>query len=182
MLAALAQRVAGWGDYRVDFRVTIDGQALAGSYEVSGAAYHLTTPDIELFCDGTTKWEVNLIDREVAIDRVDPADRTVLGNPTRLFDFLDGTYTHRYLGAAMVGGVNCERIELLEVGNENGQKIEAFISTATGMPVRLSYGIEFLGTNAVIDVERITPRVTLDRATFGYNQSRYAGWDVIDFR
>jgi hypothetical protein len=195
LLAALSQKVAGWGDYRVEFTVSIDSAPLAGSYEVSGTSYHVVTPDIELFCDGVTRWEVNRIDREVAIDRVDPADRTVLGNPTRLFDFMDGSYTHRYMGVALVNGVSCERIELKEsrVGGRSstntsggsgasGQTIEVFLSTATGLPVRVGYTFGLMSTEAAIDVVRITPRIALDRAAFAYNPARYAGYEVIDFR
>jgi hypothetical protein len=181
LLAALAGKVAGWGDYRVEFTVTIDGQALSGSYEVSGDEYHLVTPDVELFCDGTVRREANAINREVTVDRVDPDDKTVLGNPTRLFDFVDGSYTHRYLGAAMVNGVKCERIELRDAGNPDGQKIEAFVAVETGMPVRLTYGMAFLNTDAVIDVVRVTPRVALG-GSFRFDAARFAGWEVVDFR
>jgi outer membrane lipoprotein-sorting protein len=78
--------------------------------------------------------------------------------------------------------VNCERIELREAGVDDGQKIEAFIATATGMPVRLSYGIAFLNTDAVVDVVRITTNVALDRTSFSYDPGRYASYDIVDFR
>ena len=187
LLGALAQKVAAWGDYRVEFSVTIDADTVAGSYEVSGGSYHMVTPDIVLYCNGTTKWEVNLLDREVAIDRVDPNDRTVMGNPTRLFDFMDGSYTHRYLGAALVDGVNCERIELKETaatgatGGDSGQTIDVFLSTATGLPVRVGYTIGVMSTEAAVDVVRIMPRITLD-AAFKYDSARYPGYEIIDFR
>ncbi len=186
LLGALAQKVAAWGDYRVEFTVTIGDQTLAGSYEVSGDSYHVVTPDIELYCDGATKWEVNLLDREVAIDRVDPNDRTVMGNPTRLFDFLDGSYSRRYVGPALIGGVSCERIELKETasaaGADAGQTIDVFLSTATGLPMRVGYIIGFMSTDAAVDVVRITPNITLDRAAFAYAPGRYSGYEIIDFR
>ncbi len=186
LLSALHEKVASWGDYRVEFTVSVDGQTLAGSYEVSGESYHVATPDIEVFCDGATKWEVNLLDGEVAIDRVDPADRTVMGNPTRLFDFMDGSYTHRYVGAALIGGVNCQRIELTETEPADGsgapQKIDVFLSAQTGLPLRVGYTIGFMSAEATVDVVRVTPNVALDRALFGYDPKRYAGYEIIDFR
>jgi outer membrane lipoprotein-sorting protein len=194
LLTALSQKVAGWGDYRVEFSVSIDSEPLAGSYEVSGASYRVETPDIDLFCDGTTRWEVNRLDREVAIDRVDPTDRTVMGNPTRLFDFLDGSYTHRYVGTALINGISCERIELRETalmagrssdtsgGSTAGQTIDVYLSTSTGLPVRVGYTIGLMSTQAAIDIVRITPRITLDRAAFAFNPARYTGFEIIDFR
>lgn len=188
LLGALARQTASWGDYRVEFSVSIDAQAVTGSYEVSGDGYHLTTPEMEIYCDGTTKWEVNLLDREVAIDSVDPADRTVMGNPTRLFDFLDGSYSRRYVGPALIDGAACERIELIETAAgtsataDAGQTIDLYLSATTGLPVRVAYTIGFMSTEATIDVVSITPRITLDRAAFSYNAGRYPGYEIIDFR
>jgi hypothetical protein len=188
LLEALSRKVASWGDYRVEFTVTIDTESVAGSYEVSGAKYHVVTPDIVVYCDGTTKWEVNTLDREVAVDRVDPDDRTVMGNPTRLFDFLGGSYTHRYIGPALIDGVACERVELRETagsaaagGSGSGQTIDLYLSTSTGLPVRVGYTIGMMSTQAVVDARRITPRVTLDSG-FIYDPKRYSGWEIIDFR
>ncbi len=184
LLGALAQKTASWGDYRVEFTISIDDQSLAGSYEVSGEGYHVTTPVMEVYCDGTTQWTVNTLDREVTIDRVDPADRTVMGNPTRLFDFLDGSYTHRYMGVALVNGVNCERIALTEAvaGSNADQTIEVFLSSATGLPVRVGYTFGFMSTEATVDVVSITPRIAIDRAAFSYSAARYPGYEIIDFR
>ncbi len=199
LLTALQKKVASWGDYRVEFTVTIDDQTLKGTYEVSGASYHVVTPDIELYCDGSTRWEVSRTDREVAIDRIDPSDRTVMGNPTRLFDFLDGSYTHRYIGAALINGTSCERIELKDrsmtpdisteasttdttVFPEVSQTIDVFLSTATGLPLRVGYTIGFMSTEATVDIVKITPNVTLDRAAFNYAPGRYTGYETIDFR
>jgi hypothetical protein len=185
LLGELQKKVASWGDYRVEFEVSIADQNLTGNYEVSGDSYHLTTPDIELYCDGSTKYEVNNLDREVAIDRVDPADRTVMGNPTRLFDFMDGSYTHRYIGAALINGTQCERIELKELApdgsNQAGQTIDVFVSTQTGLPVRVGYTMGMLSTEAAVDVVRITPNIHIS-STFHYDPQRYEGFEIIDFR
>ncbi|MDR2883028.1 MAG: hypothetical protein LBU98_04550 [Alistipes sp.] len=191
LLNTLARQMAEWGDYRVEFTVSIDANTVAGSYEVSGDSYHVTTPEMDIYCDGATKWEVNLLDREVAIDSVDPADRTVMGNPTRLFDFLDGSYSRRYVGPALIDGAACERIELKETPpaagtgtatTTDGQTIDLYLSATTGMPVRVGYTIGFMSTEAAIDVVRITPRITLDRSAFGYAPGRYSGYEIIDFR
>ncbi|MDR2912618.1 MAG: hypothetical protein LBV38_04880 [Alistipes sp.] len=191
LLSELQRKVAGWGDYRVEFSVTIGDEALGGSFEVSGESYHVVTPEVELFCDGTTRHEVNTTDREVSIDRVDPLDRSVMANPTRLFDLLDGSYTHRYVGVALINGVSCERVELRSIENaDNGasdgsgapRTMDVFISTATGMPVRIGYVIGFMGAEAAVDIVRVTPNITLYREAFVYNARRFAGFETIDFR
>jgi outer membrane lipoprotein-sorting protein len=211
IVAALHKKVASWGDYRIEFAVTIDGESVKGSFEVSGAKYRVVTPAMDIFCDGTTRWDVNNIDSEVVIDRVYPSDRTVMGNPTQLFDFVDGAYTHCYVGPAMVNGVNCDRIEIREksaasakngradavttkgspgrsgsasASNKGGsaQTIDLFVATATGMPVRVGYTVGLMSAEVAVDVVKVSPRVMLAPATFSYDAKRYTGYEVIDFR
>ncbi len=182
ILKALQTKVAGLGTYRVEFSVTVDGKALKGTYEVSGASYRIITPDVEVYCDGRTKYEVSLLDEEVLVDSVDPNDRTILGNPTRLFDFLDGTFTHKYIGKALVNGINCDEVELRQTAAKEGEKLNAFISSSTGLPIRLVYWLDNLNTDAVVDIIKITPRITLDEKEFWFNPERFQGYELIDFR
>lgn len=93
-LAGLHRQTQGWKSYRIDFRVTFEAQVggqktiqkFGGRYEVSGAGFHISTPDVELFSDGQTKWEVNRTYREISIDNLSAGDRGILANPARFFD------------------------------------------------------------------------------------------------
>lgn len=176
ILNALGQEVASWGDYRVEFSVSSDGRTTTGQYEVSGNRYRIQTPDVQMVSDGVTRWEIDRLEKTIAIDAVDPADHSVLSNPTRLFDFPDGSYTHRMVGAAMIDGVSCNRLELKDT--QTGDTIEAYISTA-GRPVRLVYALPFLDSGAVIDVLRITPRASIDK---DFRPADHPDFEIIDFR
>lgn len=178
LLKALQQKAAAFGDYRVAFKVTIDGQSMTGTYEVSGQRYHMSTADVEVFCDGKVKYEVNSLDEEVLIDAVDPGDRTILGNPTHMFDFLDGSYTHSYVGKATLKDGEADKIEL--TGAEG--KLNVFLNVKTGLPSRISYFLDNLNTDAVVDVESITPNVRIDPTAFNFDPARYKDFEIIDFR
>lgn len=183
LLTALQKKVVEWGNYRVEFSVTIDGQSLNGTYEVGGNSYHIETPDVEVFCDGRTKYEVSLPDEEIIIDNVNPDDRTILGNPTQLFDFLGGSFSHRYIGKALINGTGCDQIELQENGAKKGEVLNAFINSQTGMPARLIYRLGGLNADAVVDIIRITPNITIDSRDFSLDTTgRYPGFEIIDFR
>lgn len=178
ILRALRAKVDALGNYRVEFSLEVAGQTLKGNYVVSGESYRLSTPGTEVYCDGNVRYEVNLTDREILVDRIDPADRTILGNPTGLFDFLDGSYTHRHLGKTMVNGVSADEIELIS----DNEKLRAFVGTASGLPVRIAYRLEAIGTDAVVDILSITPNVAVDKSDFAFDRARYAGFETIDFR
>lgn len=182
ILKALQTKAAGFGDYRVEFSVTIDGKSLGGVYEVSGERFRIVTPDVEVYSDGRTKFEVSLPDREVLVDAVDMSDRTILGNPTRLFDFLGGSYAHSYKGKSLVSGINCDEIELREPNAKEGEKLTAFVSASTGLPVRLVYWLDNLNTDAIVDIVKITPNIKIDESVFGFDPRRFEGFEIIDFR
>lgn len=180
LLRALRKKVDALGDYRVAFTVTVDGQSIAGTYEVSGDKYHIVTDDTEVFSDGKTRYEVNMLDREILIDDVDPDDRTILGNPTRMFDFLGGSYTHRYVSRATLKDGEADKLEL--TGTLDGDRIAVYLNAATGLPSRISYYMDNLNTDAVVDIGSITPRAAIDRESFEFDSARYEGFEIIDFR
>jgi hypothetical protein len=182
LLRALQIKVEALGNYRVSFQVMIDGQSMEGVYEVSGNSYHIETEDIEVFCDGHTRWEVNQLDEEVSIDVVDPTDRTILGNPTRMFDFLNGSYTHEYVGRQTLKRGDANKIELTENVGTQQDKTEVYLSVSTGLPVKIVYRLGNLNTDATIDIQNIEPLASVDTAKFDYNGARYKGFEIIDFR
>jgi hypothetical protein len=149
---------------------------------VRGNGYHIATPDIEVFCDGETRWEVNMLDEEVLIDEVNPADRTILGNPTRMFDFLDGSYTHTYVGRATLKNGEAAKIELTGNVGDGQDKLTVYLDVASHLPVRVVYRLDNLNTDATLDIESIVPVKTADLRAFGFEPSRYEGFEVIDFR
>jgi hypothetical protein len=89
-LLKLHSRTQQWKSYRIDFRVTLGKQIFDGIHEMSGPNFHISTPEVELFSDGTTKWEVNRLYREVIIDTLSEADRNILANPAQFFDQMSG--------------------------------------------------------------------------------------------
>jgi outer membrane lipoprotein-sorting protein len=182
LLRALQSRVEALGDYRATFKVTVDGQSMDGTYQVSANSYHIATPDVEVFCDGQTRWEVNMLDEEVLIDTIDPADRTILGNPTRMFDFLDGSYTHTYVGRATLKNGEAARIELTGNAGAEQDKLTVYLNVASHLPARIVYRLSNLNTDAVVEIESITAVKTPDQRAFVFEQSRYEGFEIIDFR
>ncbi|MDR0908031.1 MAG: hypothetical protein LBM63_05455 [Rikenellaceae bacterium] len=180
LLRSLQNKVEALGSYRAVFRVTVDGQSLEGTYEVSGNSYHIATPDVEMLCDGQTRWEVNLLDREVLIDEINPADRTILGNPTRMFDFLDGSYAHSYKGRATLKTGEADRIELIQNAGNEQDKLTVYLNVSSRLPARIVYRLGSLNTDATVDIESIEP-VRLPEP-YEFEPSRYEGFEVIDFR
>ncbi len=88
----LAARFRAMKAYTVTFAVEGDDFAAEGSYAVEGDRYYMRVGDAEAYSDGVSKWEVDPSKREVVVDVVDTQSRSLLGNPTRAFDFLDDAF------------------------------------------------------------------------------------------
>ncbi len=179
LLGALSRKISSLGDYGVRFHVTIDGRSISGTYEVSGDSYHISTNEIEVFCDGKMRWEVNMPDREVILDEVDPDDHTILGNPPRMLDFPDGAYTHSWVGKVVIDGREADKIELTE--SATGDRMAVWLDVVTGLPVRIEYRIEYLRTDAVVEIGDVFS-VKLPPSAFTFDAARYPGFETIDFR
>ena len=89
--------------YTVTFAVEGDDFAAEGSYAVEGDRYYMRVGDAEAYSDGVSKWEVDPSKREVVVDVVDTQSRSLLGNPTRAFDFLDDAFRSELLPSGRRG-------------------------------------------------------------------------------
>ena len=79
--------------YEVQFDLsTTDGYTASGSCRIAGEHYLIALPGMQVFCDGSTRYEVNDRTQEVVIDTVHAASKNLLDNPVRAFDFVGEQY------------------------------------------------------------------------------------------
>lgn len=183
LLKKVADQIQSLGDYRVSFRTTVDGESIEGEYYVSGEKYCIQATGLEVICDGSAKYEISTTNREVVIDPIDPEDRTILGNPTRIFDFLDGSYTHTYVGDETVKGERMHRIELQRARpDQQTEKLTVFLDRTSGLPVELIYYLDNINTDATVEILSIEKMQNSDPALFSFDRKKYRDYEVIDFR
>lgn len=186
LLNRLSALFGEYGNYRVEFTVYVPGlqpQQIEGYYLVNGNKYYITVEDREIYCDGKLKYEVNRTDREVTIDKVDPADRNILSNPTRAFEFLDGAFTHAWQKEETFDGKRCDVIALHPSDAMSGlNEVKLVMDRVTGLPVRLTYQLEGGSAPIAVGIDRIVPRAAGDTAAFLFDRNKYKGFEMIDFR
>jgi hypothetical protein len=185
LLSKMAATIGGWKSYRVEFSLKADDAAkpVAGDYTVSGRTYHMQAGGNELFGDGKLKYQVDHANREVTVDRVDPADRSIMADPTRIFEFSDASFSHAYAGQQTWRGRRCDSVKL--TAKESGSPLSAItlmIDAGTGLPAGLSYKVEGVSQPVEIDVIRIAPLADTADAGLKFDKSRYKGYEIMDFR
>lgn len=160
----------GWGGYSVEFVI----EGVAGRYVVSEQRYYLQVQQTEVYCDGSTRREVNGADREVIVDRVDARDRSILSNPTQVLDFPDAAFTHRFGG---MSGSN--QVVLLTPRQEGAaRQIRLEVSPQTGLPTSIEYTMEQASEPVAIAIRGIRPEASLPV----FDAAKYNGYEIIDFR
>ena len=185
LLRRLAAKIESYPSYRVDFEARMDGEfgSTPGSYVVSGDCYRIEVSGTEVYSDGKVRESYNPADDEVVIEEADPADRTILSNPTQVFRFLDGELMHVHAGAETVAGRNCEVIRLTpRTPNEAYRSITLWVDSETGLPVKLSYRVGESAADVEVLIDRIVPGARLPASHFRFDRSKHPSAEVIDFR
>ena len=189
ILQKISATLNGYQHYEVVFSFVVRDSpsdvspSMAGSYLVSGEKYYVDLDMREVYCDGKTKYEVDKQNREVTIDRVNPADRTFLANPTRAFEFLDGSFTHQLGDPQHYGGKNCDMVALTAVEKLSGlSHARLYVDRATGLPAGVVYAIDESSSEIDVTVKQITPFPSINPKRFVFERSRYKGFELIDFR
>lgn len=168
----LAARFRAMPAYTVTFAVEGADFAAEGSYAVEGDCYYMRVGDAEAYGDGASKWEVDPAKREVVIDVVDTESRSLLGNPTRAFDFLDDAFGCELLPSE--GGMQRLRFTPRDRGAAMSSITVAV--AADGSPGSVVYDLD--GERIRIAIRRIEPSAEVRR----FDAARYAGYELIDFR
>ena len=182
VLRKLAEKIASMGEYTAGVDVSAENKRIAGNYSVSGAKYYMQTDEYEVICDGKTRWEINHYDEEVLIDNADPEDRNVLSNPTRAFEFAPDIFSSLYVGELERDGQTVDIVELKPLDPKSSLlRITLIIERRGGLPVELRYLSDGLSEDVVVRMVKIEHGLPRD-AAFSFDQSKYKGYDIVDFR
>ncbi len=167
--------IKSYNPYRVDIRVSYSGDSISGFYEVDGANYYISIEEQELYGDSKVKYEVFNARKEVVIDAVSSvADGNILNNPATAFTTIKDHYS-----ASILSENNEFTIVELKpnVGGDTVETIELKLSNTTKLPSEIIYK---MGDDKVVitinKISRLTSPISL------YNSTKYADYEIIDFR
>lgn len=175
ILERLAAEFRAMKGYEVDFALEAGEYRARGRYAVEGMGYELTLGDVEVYCDGTVRYEVDKERREVTIVGVDTTSRNLLNNPVRAFDFLGDDYRSELLSEA--GGKASVRLTPVAGSGASVGTVTVTVSTATMRPEALDYDYE--EERIHVDVLRVAPLLS---SLQPFDRSRFEGYEFIDFR
>ena len=155
-----------------------------GTVYAQGDAYKLINPDLELYCDGHSKWLVNQNDKEVIILPHDPSVTDIVENPLGFMTSVDKGYEYPF--RVFSGSRSGKQIWVVELTPLN--KRAAYKSISIGMekntyiPVMIKY-VAKDNTGYTVDIKKFTKVNNLrPKDFFQLTPARLKGYEVNDMR
>lgn len=173
LLAQMSAKIKAMGTYEVVFNVSVGEFKSEGRYMVSGKAYQLTLGDVDVYCDGTDRYEINRTQEEITVDKINLSERNILNNPVGGLDFIGEEFS----SAVVSQDEKATVVNLVRKQDANNTSIEVTVNTSTGLPTRIVY--RMAGDAITVDLKSIRPSsAPLQR----FDKSDYPGYEIIDFR
>lgn len=185
-VAAMAQDGAAWWVERLDatlgeryamkIEVEMMGEEpIEGLFMVDGQDYYITIGIMEVYGDGSRRYEVNNERKEVTIDSVDLGSVDLLTNPTHAFDFVDEEFRSELVSYSATAGVlrlvprdSALGISEIEVAmRRDGERV---------VPTRVTY--DYGGDSISIE---LTAVAWSERGLPRWDKNEYRVYDIVSF-
>lgn len=185
-VAAMAQDGAAWWVERLDatlgeryamkIEVEMMGEEpIEGLFMVDGQDYYITIGIMEVYGDGSRRYEVNNERKEVTIDSVDLGSVDLLTNPTHAFDFVDEEFRSELVSYSATAGVlrlvprdSALGISEIEVAmRRDGERV---------VPTRVTY--DYGGDSISIE---LTAVAWSERGLPRWDKNEYRAYDIVSF-
>ncbi len=161
--------------YAMRVEVNTSADTMSGYYMVDGDSYYIELEQMEVYCNGKVRHEINNSRKEVTVDSVDPGSGDLLQNPTRAFDFVADEFKMSVAETTPTGCVvslmpldsSSGIVEIILVLQRNGSKV---------LPKNILY--DYDGECYAIELEMVDVGATkLPR----WNKESYSDYDMVSF-
>ena len=175
-----------WGGMEAQFSIQItsirngSSESFEGSIKVKNNKFVLTTPEMEVWFDGTTQWTYLPNNKEVNINTPSDDDLRLL-NPMRLLQDYKKDYNAVLTGESSSANAKAAYdMTLTPRKTESIEKIEIQIEKNTSLPVKLIITLRNQIRNTIIINELKKGSYTDEM--FSFPKASYPDVEVIDLR
>ena len=155
-----------------------------GVVNAQGASYKLSNPELELYCDGTTKWILNVPAKELVIVPNDPSATDIVENPLGFLTSLNKGYEYPF--RVFSGSRNGKEIWVIELTPVNKRLAYKSISVGVEKNSYIPRMIKYMakdGSSYIINITGFERVNTLrPKDYFKFPASRLPGLQINDMR
>lgn len=171
-LGRMRQAMQAFEGYTASFTIAQGEEQLLGSFSVEGERYRIELADVEVYGEATERYEVNKSRREVTILKTDTQSTDILSNPAHALELIGKEYR-----AVQLTETAAETTLSLGIDSSLRNAVRLAIDKRTNLPRSIVYLAD--GLELKIEIHAIK---SLPSSLPKYDPSRYAEYELIDFR
>jgi len=155
-----------------------------GVVQAQGSSYKLINPELELYCDGFTKWILNISSKELVIVPNDAKATDIVENPLGFLTSLNKGYEYPF--RVFSGSRNGKQIWVVDLTPVNKRLAYKSISVGVEKNSYIPRMIKYVakdGTSYIINITRFERQNSVrPKEFFQFPTSRLKGLEVNDMR
>ena len=191
ILNAMSKKIKSYTSVSIDFSIvhednqnvttnTENGRIVAKNKDFR--KFKITMPKSEIYCDGITKWLYMKDIEEINIALADFDSDDMNDNPVKFFTVDRKDMKYSYKQTITENQKQLDEIDFYPKDRNAAYSIiRLHIEKSTNHPLRIKYfGKD--GNNYTINVNKITPNLTIDDKIFDFDVKKYPNAEVVDLR
>ncbi|MCK9627042.1 MAG: outer membrane lipoprotein carrier protein LolA [Bacteroidales bacterium] len=169
--------------FEMGFSIIMDGKSLFGTIQAQKDSYRLENREMNLYCDGQTKWIHNQGNNEVVILKNDLTQVDLVENPMAFFTSLAKGYTYAERAKSSdYKNVPVWIIDLFPINKRLGySKISLLIDKRNNEPVRIVYVMKN-GESLAVNITKFTEQKPWGKDHFKFDSGKHKGLRISDMR
>lgn len=174
ILKNIERNLAEMGAYRVEFEVVAGDYRSQGEYVVAGRDFYLKADDTEVYASEGVRREITHSKKEITVDAIDASARDIISNPSAGFTTLSEDFDSKTVQVSD----GTQRITFTPKAESTMRETVTVVVAKDG---RFPSAITYDTASGAIEV-RMKSIAPAKGGVPQFDASRYAGYEVVDFR
>lgn len=188
LIKSFSEKMQSYQTIQADFSFTLENlqegisDTHKGKLSFKGKKYFLDLMGMEVYFDGTTKWQFIPEANEVTISKPTSLEGGFLEDPTQIFSDYEKDFKSKFVGEKVEKGVSLYEVELYPEDISVQYTIIKIVFKKQNLePVSIKYQGKD-GINYIINVSRFKANTAVRDQEFTFDPSKHKKIEVIDLR
>jgi outer membrane lipoprotein carrier protein len=188
LIKGFTEKMQSYQTIMADFSFTLENQQEGfsdthkGNFSFKGKNYNLNLMGMQVYFNGTTKWQFIPEANEVTISNPTSLDGGFFDDPTQIFRDYEKDFKSRFIGEKLERGVSLYEVDLYpEDLSAPYSIIKIKFKKQNFEPISVKYQGKD-GINYLIEVSKFRSNVPIKDEEFVFIPTKYKGIEIVDLR
>ena len=186
ILQGVSTKYKSFSSIKADFSYTLDNTSekikdtQKGTISLKGNKYKLQVSGQEVLCDGKTIWTFLKDANEVNVSEPNTGDDAI--SPANIFTMYEKGFLSKFIEEKNENGTFLQIIDLTPTDKKKAFfKVKLCVNKTEKLVIRATV-FDKNGNHYIYSVDKFTPNVPIDDASFTFNKASHPGVEVVDLR